>query len=126
MPKHGQQEIISIRLSTESHLYSKKKHFRRNPKYFGIYADFEAHNETDYSSIGNKTTNSCNQNPVYSGYYKTYELDDVLKIGYYQSPLRYNNVVWFVNEVKQSESKTVFCFEKFNKDIILTEKDEED
>ena len=25
MPKHGQQGIISIRLSTESHLYSKKK-----------------------------------------------------------------------------------------------------
>ena len=33
------------------------------------------------------------------------ELIDVLKSGYHESPLGYNNVDWFVDEVKNLEKK---------------------
>ena len=56
MQKIGQQEIISARLSTKSHLYWKKQ-FHKSPLFSRIYADFEAVNEIGNSSIGNKTTN---------------------------------------------------------------------
>ena len=53
--KHKQQcdqkETTSIRTTNESHLLWKK-HVRKNPKYFRIYADFEADNEIDSSSKG--------------------------------------------------------------------------
>ena len=48
-----------------------------------------------------------------------------MKIGYYESPLGYNNVDWFVDEVIKLDNKMAFHFKKTNKDIILTEKDEE-
>ena len=48
-----------------------------------------------------------------------------MKTGYYESPLRYNNVDWFVDEVIKLDNKMAFYFKKTNKDIILTEKDEE-
>ena len=42
-----------------NHIFiGKKKHFHKNPLYFRIYADFEADNEKDNSSIGNKTSNN--------------------------------------------------------------------
>ena len=72
--------ITTIKTSIESHLYWKK-HFDRNPQYFRIYPDFEADNENDNSSIGNKTTNIYKQNPVLNGYHIEYELEDVLKSG---------------------------------------------
>ena len=50
-----QQEITSIKVSEESHIYWKK-HFQKIPLYFRIYADFECDNEIDNSNIGNKTT----------------------------------------------------------------------
>ena len=59
----------------------------------------QADNEEDNSSIGNKTTNIYKQNPVFNGYHKKSELQDVLKSEYHKSPLGYNNVDWFVNEV---------------------------
>ena len=48
--------------------------------------------------FGNKTTNIYKQNPVCNGYYIVSGLNNVLKSGYYHSPLDYNNVDYFVNE----------------------------
>ena len=52
----AQQEITSIRTSNESHLLWKK-HFHKNQLNFRIYAEFEADNQSDSSSVGVKTTN---------------------------------------------------------------------
>ena len=41
------------------------------------YVAFEANNEIDNSSMGNKTTNTYKENPVWSGYHIVFELDDV-------------------------------------------------
>ena len=54
--KCGIDNLTTIKTSNESHLHWKK-HFHKNPLYFRIYADFEADNEKDNSSKGNKTTN---------------------------------------------------------------------
>ena len=53
-------------------------------------------------------------------------MEDVLTSGYHKSPLVYNNVDWFVNEVIKLENKMAFYFKNTNKDIIMTEEDEED
>ena len=53
-PKYGDDNMTTIRTSPESHLHWKN-HFLKNPLYFRIHADFEADNEKDNSSIGNKT-----------------------------------------------------------------------
>ena len=55
-PKCENNDIPTIRTSSESHLHWKN-HFHKNPLYFRIYADFEADNEKDNSIVGNKTTN---------------------------------------------------------------------
>ena len=81
-----------------------ERHFHKNPLYFRIYAVFETDNEIDNSSIGNKTTNICKQKPVLNGYLIESELEDVLNC-YYKSPLGYNNVDWFVDEVKENRKK---------------------
>ena len=100
----GDDNICTIRTSNESHLYWKKP-FHKNPLYFRIIADFEANNEEDGFKIGNKTTNIYKQKPVLNGYYIISELNDVLKSGYYESPLEYDNVDWFVKEVIKLEKK---------------------
>ena len=41
----------------------------------------------DNSNMGNKTTNIYKQKAVCNGYYIVSELNDVLKSGYYHSPL---------------------------------------
>ena len=123
--KCGDDNITTIRTSNESHLFWKK-HFHKNPLYFRIYADFEADNEKDNTCIGNKTTNVYKQNPVLNGYHIVSQLEDVLKSDYYQSPLGYNNVDWFVDEVIKLENKMAFNFKNTNKDIIMTDEDEED
>ena len=115
----------TIKTSNETHLHWKN-HFYKNPLYFRIYADFEADNEKDNSSVGNKTTNIYKQNPVLNGYEILSELDDVLKSGYHKSPLGYDNVDWFVNEVIKLENRLIFYFKNTNKDIIMTKEDEED
>ena len=102
--KCGDDNICTIRTSNESHLFWKK-HFHKNPICFKIYADFEADNEKDDSKIGNKTTNLYKQKPVLNGYYIISELEDVLESGYYESPLSYDNVDWFVKEVIKLENK---------------------
>ena len=106
--------------------YIGKKHFHKNPLYFRIYADFEADNEKYDSSIGNKTTNIYKQNPMLIGYPIVSELDDVLKSGYYKSPLGSDNVAWFIDELIKLENKIGFYFENTKKDIIITEKEEDD
>ena len=103
--KHKQKceinDITTLRTSANSHLHWKN-HFHKNPLYFRIYADFEADNEKDNSNVDNKTTNIYKQNPIpiLNGYHIKFELEDVLKSGYHKSPSGYNNVDWFVNEVK--------------------------
>ena len=52
-------------------------------------------------------------------------MEDVLKNKNYKSPLGYDNVDWFVNEVKKLENKMAFYFKNTKKDIIMTEKDYE-
>ena len=122
--KCGDDNICTIRTSNEPHLYWKK-HFHKNPLYFRIYADFEADNEKNNSKIGNKTTNIYKQNPVPNGYYIISEMEDVLESGYYESPLGYDNVDWFVNEILKLENKMAFYFKNTKKDIIMTQEDEE-
>ena len=124
-PKCEKNNMTTIRISNESHLHWKK-HFHKNPLYFMIYADFEADNEKDDSVVGNKTTNIYKQNPVLNGYHIVSELEDVLKSDYYKSPLGYDNVYWFVDEVIKLENKMAFYFKNTKKDIIMTEEDEED
>ena len=102
--KCGNDNITTIKASNESHLHWKK-HFHRNPLYFRICADFEADNERDNSIVANKTTNVYKQNPVLNGYHIVSELQDILKSDYYKSPLEYDNVDWFVDEVIKLEKK---------------------
>ena len=123
--KCGDDDITTLRTSNESHIYWKK-HFHKNPFYFRTYADFEADNEKDNSSVGIKTTNIYKQNPVLNGYHIISELDDVLKSDYFKSPLGYENFDWFVDEIIKLENKMVFYFENTEKDIIMTEENEED
>ena len=94
--------------------------------YFRIIADFEADNEIDGSNIGNKTTKIYKRNPVLNGYYIISELEDILESGSYESPLGYDNVDWFVEEVMKLEKKMAFYFKNTKKDIVMTEDGEGD
>ena len=49
-PTCQNNDITTIRTSSESHIYCKKL-FHKNILFFRIYADFEADNEKDNSSI---------------------------------------------------------------------------
>ena len=52
-------------------------------------------------------------------------MEDVLKSGYYKSPLGYDNEDCFVHEVLNLENKMAFYFLKKTKaDIIMTEENE--
>ena len=105
----GDDNIATIKTSKESHL-RWKKYFHKKPLYFGIYADFEADNEKDNSSVGNKTTNLYKQNPILNGYCIISELEDVLKNDYHKSLLGYYNVDWFVDGVKKLENIMAFFY----------------
>ena len=65
-PKCENNDITTIRTSIDSHLHLKN-HFHKNPLYFRRYANFEADNEKDNASMGNKTTNIYKHNPVLNG-----------------------------------------------------------
>ena len=93
--------------------------------FFRIHADFEADNEKDNSNEGNKTTKIYKQNPVLNGYRIESKLEDVLQSGYYKSPLGYNIVDWFVNEVIKLENKMVFYLKETKKDIVMSKKNED-
>ena len=124
-PKCENNEITCIKTSNKTHLHWEK-HFDKNPLYFRIHADFEADNENDDSVVGNKTTNIYKQNPILNGYHIVSELEDVLKTDYYKSPLGYDNVDWFVDEIIKLENKMAFFFKNTKKDIFMTDEDEED
>ena len=94
---YGGDKITTLRTSTESHRHWKNL-FHKNTLYFRIYADFEADNEIDKSSIRNKTTNIYKQNLVLNGYHIQSELEDVFHSSYYKFPLGYDNVDWFVRK----------------------------
>ena len=115
--KCAEDNITTIKTSPDSQLHWKR-HFHKNPLYFRVYADFEADNEKDNSSIGNKTTNIYKQSPVLNGYHIESELEDVLKSGYHKSPLGYDNVDWFGNGIIKLENIMVFYYENTKKDII--------
>ena len=117
--KCGEDNISTFKTSNESHIYWKKL-FHKNPLFFRIYADFEADNEKDDSTIGNKTTKNYKQNPVLNGYRIVSELEDVLKSGYYKSLLGYENVDRFLDEIFKLENKMACYFKNTNKDIIMT------
>ena len=51
-------------------------------------------------------------------------MNDVLENGYYESPLGYDNVDWFVKEFIKLENKMAFYFKETKKDIIMTQEDE--
>ena len=125
--KHKQKceedNTTTLRASSQSHLHWKN-HFHKNHTFFRIYADFGADNEIGNSSIGSKTINIYQQNPVLNGSHTESELEDALQSGYYKSPLGYKIVDWFVDEVVKLENKMAFFFVNTNKDIIMTEKDE--
>ena len=53
-------------------------------------------------------------------------MEDVSKSGYKETPLGYNNIDWYVNQVIKLENKMVFYFKNTKKDIAMTEDDEED
>ena len=93
--------------------------------FFRIIAEFEVDDEIDTSSTGNKITKIYKQNPVCIAYYMVSELDDKLKSGYYESPLGYDNVDWFVDEVIKIDNKMVFYFKNTKEDVIMSEKDDE-
>ena len=124
-PKCKKNKITTVRVSPESHLHWKD-HFHKNPLYLWMYADFEADNEKDKSSVANKTTNIYKQNPVLDGYHIESELDYVLHSSYYKYPFGYNKVDWFVDEVIKLENVIDFYFKNTKKAITMTEKDEED
>ena len=71
-------EIPTIRNSPKSNLHWKS-FFHRYLLFFGTYADFEADNEFDNSSIGNKTTDIYKQSLILNGYHIAPELEDVLQ-----------------------------------------------
>ena len=109
-----------------NHIFIGKNIFIKFHCIFRIYADFEANNIIDNSSFGYKTTNIYHQKPVCNGYYIVSELNDVLKSGYYHSPLGYENVDWFVNEMIKLENKMNFYFKNTKKDIVMSKEDEEE
>ena len=123
--KCGGDNITTLKTSNESHLHWKN-HFHKNPLYIRIYADYEADNEKDNSSMGNKTTNIYKQNPVLNGYDIVSELEDVLKSVSYKTSLGFSNVDWFVDEVIKLENKMDFYFKNTKKEIIMIEGDEAD
>ena len=92
---------------------------------FWVIDEFKADSEVDGSSLSNKTTNIYKQNPVLDGYYILSEVEDVLESAYYESPLGYNNVDWFVNEGKKIENKMALYFKNTKKNIIMTHENKE-
>ena len=119
----GQNQILKT--SPNSHIYWKK-YYQKNKLYFRIYADFEADNKEENTSIGDKTTNIYKQEPVCNGYNIVSELEDILESGYHKSPLGYENVNWFVDEIIKLENRMNFWFKNTIKDIIMTEEDQQD
>ena len=52
-------------------------------------------------------------------------MEDVLESGFYEYPLGYDNVDWFVKEVIKLENQMAFYFKNTKEDIIMTKETEE-
>ena len=52
-------------------------------------------------------------------------MEDVLESGYYESPLGYDNVDWYVNELIKLKNIMAFYFKNTKKDIIMTKENDE-
>ena len=65
-PKCENYDITTIRTSSQHHLLSNIL-FHNSSLCFRIYADFEAGNEVENSSVDNKTTNIYKQTPICYG-----------------------------------------------------------
>ena len=61
-----------------------------------------------------------------NGYYLVSELEDVLKSGYFDSPIGYDNVYWFVFEIIKLENRMGLCIKNTKKDNKMAEEDDED
>ena len=48
-----------------------------------------------------------------------FDLNDVLRSSYFGTPSGYNNVDWFVDEVRKLENKMIFSFKKTLKKLLL-------
>ena len=118
----GKQRTAAFKTSNESHLYWKK-YFQYFPLFIRVYADFETDNKVDIYSVGNKTTDNYKQNRVCNGYYIVSVLHDVLESGYYESPLGYDIVDWFGNEITKKKIK--FFLQNFYKVFLKSEEYEE-
>ena len=114
--KCGQHDICSFRTPNVSQPHWRKKHLHENPLNLRIIAVFEADNEIDNSSRGNKTANNIKQNPVCNCYFIISELEVVLKSGYSTSKLNHDNVDWIVEDVLGLNKKMTF----FLKTLITT------
>ena len=113
-----------IKTSPNSLIYWKK-YFQKNNLYFRIYANFEADNKKENTSIGDKTTNIYKKEPVCNGYYIKSDLDQVLKSDYYKSRSGHENVDWFIYEIIKLETKMNFWSKNTKKDLIMTEEDKQ-
>ena len=78
--------------------------------------------ETDNSNETKKATTIYKQTPVCKCFYVVSELNNILKDGYYEFPLGFDNIEWFVDEIMKTELKKIFLFKNTMKDNILTEK----
>ena len=85
----------------------------------------EADNEIDDSIKGKKVTNKYKQNTVSNGFNIVFEINDVLRIGYFSSGLGYENVDWFVDQVINLDNQMNFYFKNTKQDFILTGEEEE-
>ena len=56
-----------------------------------------------------------------NGFKLIYEREDVLESGYYKSPLGYENVDWFVEEVKESQNEMKLYFQNTKRISIRLE-----
>ena len=125
-PKCENYDTTTIRISSKSHL-RWKKHSLKNPLYFKIFAlILKLIMKLNTAKLSKKTVNFCKQNLLCKGYYKVSKLDVFLQIGYFESPVDYNTVDWFVNEILKLENRMAFCFKNRKKDNIMTEEDDED
>ena len=108
-----QHERKSSKTSNESHQHWKKQ-FQKNLIFFRLYADFYVDNKIDNSDIGKKQLLFAKRNPVCNGDSIVSEKNDVLKSGYYDDNLDFDNVDWFVDEVFRLKYKKEF----FSKTLI--------
>ena len=56
-----------------------------------------------------------------NGFKLLYEREDVLESGFYKSPLGYENVDWFVEEVKESQNEMKLYFQNTKRISIRLE-----